>query len=72
MVSGDEDVEAVSVDDLRVAWQTLTTVMRNYEAGSLGEASLVEARRLIEVEVRMQHGDEAWGAMVDSSEGRPR
>jgi len=50
----------IGEDALATTWKTLTDVARNYEPGSLGEASLIEARRLIEVEVRAQHGDDAW------------
>jgi len=56
----------ISAEDLTVTWRTLMSVASNYEMGSIGEASLIEARRLIEVEMRAQHGDNAWEVMCDS------
>jgi hypothetical protein len=57
-------IETVASDDLARTWLTLTAVARNYAMGSSGEACLVEARRLIEVEMRAQHGDEVWAALT--------
>lgn len=59
-----EGIEAITADDLAAAWRTLMAVARNYEAGSSGEATLIEARHLVEVEVRVQHGDSVWATMT--------
>jgi hypothetical protein len=59
-----DSVETITANDLAITWCTLMAVARNYEPGSLGEAELIEARRLIEVEVRAQHGDDAWEALT--------
>jgi len=62
----------VSFHELAITWKTLLSVSHNYEAGSLGEASLIEARRLIEAEVRAQHGDESWASLhADNSPVTP-
>lgn len=60
----DEDTTEISPEALALTWVTLTAVMGNYELLSPGAASLIEARRLIEVEVREQHGDDAWASMT--------
>jgi len=52
-----------SVSDLTVTWWTLRAAADNYESGSPGEATLIEACRLIEIEVRAQHGDAAQEAL---------
>jgi hypothetical protein len=59
----DEDITSIALTDLRTTWRTLMMVAGNYSAGSKGEASLIEARRLVEMEIRAQHGDAAWGAL---------
>jgi hypothetical protein len=59
-VMSEEPFEPISADDLAITWRTLRTVADNYSMGSTGEAALIEARRLVEVEMRAQHGDEAW------------
>jgi len=53
----------ISAEDLTATYLGLIAIADNYEPGSLGEASLIEAQRLTEVEMRAQHGDEAWAAM---------
>ena len=63
----EEEVVEIDLDDLATAWRTLMAVSSNYKLGSQGQANLIEARRLIEVEVRVQHGDEAWTAMRDGN-----
>lgn len=55
-----------SVSDLTVTWCTLRAVMDNYVGGSPGEATLVEACRLVEIEMRAQHGDAAHEALHDT------
>jgi hypothetical protein len=62
----DETIEVITPvtwADLATTWRTLRTVAGNYELGSIGHASLIEACRLIEVEIRAQHGDAAWGSL---------
>lgn len=59
------DIQSIDAADLMITWRTLTDVATNYELGSLGEASLIEARRLIEVEIREQYGDDAWASLRD-------
>jgi len=53
----------IGEDALTLTYLGLIAVADNYEAGSLGEASLIEAQRMVEVEMRAQHGDEAWTTM---------
>lgn len=48
------------LDYLAITWRTLRAVAGNYVYGSRGEAQLIEARRLIGLEIREQHGDKAW------------
>jgi hypothetical protein len=55
----------ISLDDLETTWQTLRTAAQNYHSGSEGDFALTEARRLVEVEIRSQHGDEAWKRVTD-------
>jgi hypothetical protein len=59
-----DEIAPIALDDLTVTWRTLAAVTHNYRFASPGEATLVEARRLVEVEVRSQHGDEAWAEMT--------
>jgi hypothetical protein len=61
----DETITPVSANALTITWRTLMDVARNYELGSPGEAHLIDARRLIEIEMRTQHGDDAWTALRD-------
>lgn len=51
---------AIPLQLLLDVWDGLTAIANNYEVGGEGWRSLVEARRLTEVEVRMQHGDGVW------------
>lgn len=69
--STNDDATQISPEALTLTWVTLTAVMRNYDLLSHGWASLVEARRLIEVEVREQHGDDAWASMIDDNTTTP-
>lgn len=57
----------ITPEDLAITWQTLMAVARNYDIGTESQACLIEARRLVEVEVRLQHGDDAWQKMLDGS-----
>lgn len=64
MTSPDTPITPITVDDLATTWRTLGQVAGNYFLGSQGEALLVEARRLIEIEIREQHGDQAWARVI--------
>jgi hypothetical protein len=59
-----DDIRLVGIADLATTWRTLTDVADNYSMTSPGWASLIEARRLIEVEIRAQHGDAVWTDLV--------
>jgi len=55
--------QIIPLDQLRATWVGLTATMDWYEVGGEGWAALVEARRLVEVEIRAQHGVAAWDAL---------
>ena len=59
-------ITPIALRVLTATWRGLTAVMESYEMTGEGWRTLVEARRLVEVEVREQHGDAAWSRMVDS------
>lgn len=50
----------ISLTELITTWRTLRKTSLEYRMGSQDEASLIEARRLIEVEIRARYGDDAW------------
>jgi len=50
----------IPIDELVATWTGLTAVMDWYETGGEGWRALVEARRLVEVEIRAQYGEAAW------------
>lgn len=54
--------ERPELADLATTWRTLLQIAHNYHLGSPGEATLIEARRLTEVEMRALYGDEAWAS----------
>jgi hypothetical protein len=63
-VTAPNDIVTVAAEDLVTAWRTLHTAAQNYQLGSKGEERLIEAARLMEVELRTQHGDEVWAALM--------
>lgn len=54
----------VSLEDATIAWRVLLACAANWPADPRECGVLIEARRLVEMEVREQHGDEAWRQMV--------
>lgn len=66
-----DSTTSIELDDLAVTWRTLTRVFGNYHMGSPGEATLIEARRLVEVEIRALHGDEAWASVTNADQEGP-
>jgi hypothetical protein len=50
--------------DLEVTWRTLTAMMNNYFTGGEGYSALVEARRLVEVEMREQGYETQWADLT--------
>jgi hypothetical protein len=53
-------ITQIPLTELITTWRTLRKTSLEYHMGSQGEASLIEARRLIEVEIRARYGDDAW------------
>lgn len=52
--------QPIKLKNLTVTWRTLRDMRENYPPGSTGHSSLIDAARWVEIEVRAQHGDEAW------------
>ena len=63
MTEPSEAIMRVSENELVTTWRTLAAVAHNYEWGSPGNLCLIEACRLIEVEIRVQHGDHIWATL---------
>lgn len=55
-----DDITPIALADLTTTWRTLTQIIGNYKPGSAGSMTIIEARRFVEVELRSQHGDQAW------------
>jgi hypothetical protein len=62
--------ENMSLDDLTTLYRLLEQLGEQYERGSPGEETLVEARRLVEGEATAVHGYDKWRAFLDSTETR--
>lgn len=55
-----EEIRKVSLVDLHNCARTLKAIRDNYKMEAAEWGSLVEAKRLVMIEIRLQHGEEAW------------
>lgn len=67
MTNPEDEITPISADKLSVTWLTLTTLMDNYNAFGIGWEELLRAKRLVEIEIRSQHGDEVWAQITDQT-----
>lgn len=57
---GSDEITPIPLDDLAATWRGLNAVAENYQFMGKGWEQLIMARRLVEIEIRDQHGDRAW------------
>lgn len=62
-MSESENIQPITLGDLATTRRTLLAMAGNYRIGSTGNSTLIDARRLVEIEVRQQHGDKAREAL---------
>ena len=60
MTTPDDEITPIPLDLLATTWTGLNAVAANYTFMGKGWEQLVMARRLVEIEIRSQHGDAAW------------
>ena len=55
----------ISWSELEKAWLVVTRMLDNYDSGGQGWATLVAARRVIEIEMKVQGYEKQWERLVN-------